>query len=61
VLDANDAEQAQAAAVFDDIAALRDTANKGDLKAAKRQFVTVVAAVEDWAKNTGLATNLKGL
>jgi hypothetical protein len=61
VLDANESEQAQATAVFDGLTGLRDTANKGDLKASKQQFVAVVSAVQSWAKTTGLAADLKGL
>lgn len=61
VLDANDAEQARAADIFTGISSLRESANKGDVKTSKQTFVAVVSAMQDWAKSTGLATNLKGL
>lgn len=60
-LDASDAEKAQATAIFEGISDLKATVNSGDLKGSKQQFVALVAAVEDWAKSTGLAANLKGL
>eukprot|EP00878_Enallax_costatus_P002138 GHUV01002306.1.p1 GENE.GHUV01002306.1~~GHUV01002306.1.p1 ORF type:complete len:218 (+),score=65.23 GHUV01002306.1:62-715(+) len=60
-LDASDAEKAQATAIFDGITSLKASAGSGDLKGSKRQYVALVAAVEDWARSTGLSTNLKGL
>jgi hypothetical protein len=61
VLDASDAEKAAASAIFERISSLRDTANKGDLRGSKQQYVTLVAALNDWASSTGLAKDLKGL
>lgn len=61
VLDASEAEKAQAAAIFDSISNLKVTASSGDLKGSKQKFVALVAALEDWATSTGLAANLKGL
>jgi hypothetical protein len=61
VLDANDTEQARAAAIFDGLSSLQDATKAGDVKASKQTFVAVVSAVQDWAKSTGLAGNLKGL
>eukprot|EP00775_Hariotina_reticulata_P003647 gene3647-3908_t len=61
VLDASDAEKAQAAAIFDSISNLKATASSGDLKGSKQKFVALVAALQDWAKSTGLAADLKGL
>jgi len=61
VLDANDVEQERAAAIFDGISSLRDATSKGDVKGSKQNFVAVVSAVQDWAKSTGLAGDLKGL
>lgn len=61
VLDANDTEQERAAAIFDGISSLQAAASKGDVKASKQTFVAVVSAVQDWAKSTGLASELKGL
>ena len=60
-LDASEAEKAQATAIFDGISSLKASAGSGDLKGSKRQYVTLVAAVEGWAKSTGLSANLKGL
>lgn len=60
-LDASDSETAQAAAIFDGISGLKSSAGSGDLKGSKQKYVAVVAALEDWAKSTGLAANLKGL
>lgn len=60
-LDASDAEKAQATAIFDGISGLKASANSGDLKGSKQKYVALVAAVEDWARGTGLAANLKGL
>lgn len=61
VLDANDVEQERAAAIFDGISSLRDATSKGDVRSSKQTFVAVVSAVQDWAKSTGLAGDLKGL
>lgn len=60
-LDTSDAEKAQASAIFEKITGLKASVSSGDLKGSKRQYVTLVAAVEDWAKSTGLSANLKGL
>lgn len=61
LLDANEGEQARAAAIFDGLSSLRAAAGKGDLRGTKQTYVAVVGALEDWAKATGLAGDLKGL
>eukprot|EP00879_Flechtneria_rotunda_P001730 GHRR01001893.1.p2 GENE.GHRR01001893.1~~GHRR01001893.1.p2 ORF type:complete len:228 (+),score=65.93 GHRR01001893.1:44-685(+) len=61
VLDASDSQKDQAAAIFDGISGLKASVGSGDLRASKQKFVSLVAAVEGWAKTTGLAADLKGL
>ncbi len=61
VLDASDSESADAAAIFEGLSGLRSAAGAGDLRASKQRYVAVVSAVQEWAKATGLAENLKGL
>lgn len=60
-LDASDAEAASAKAILAGINSLKATTGKGDVKASKQEFVTLVAAVQDWAVSTGLSASLKGL
>lgn len=50
-----------AADVISGLSSLKTTAGKGDLKAAKAQFVELVSAVNSWASASGLAASLKGL
>ncbi len=43
------------------IQSVQSAAAKGDAKASKQQFVSLVAEVQSWASATGLASSLKGL
>jgi hypothetical protein len=60
-LDASEDEAAVAQAILAGINSLKATTGKGDVKAAKKEFVTLVNAVQGWASSTGLAPSLKGL
>jgi len=61
LLDASETEAAAAQAILAGIGSLKTTTGTGDVKAAKKEFVTLVAAVQDWASSTGLSATLKGL
>ncbi|GLI62927.1 hypothetical protein VaNZ11_005778 [Volvox africanus] len=45
----------------DSIKATQSAASSGDVKAAKREFISAAQGLTDWASATGLASSLKGL
>lgn len=47
--------------LFASIKSLRGAAGKGDLRAAKQQYVATVGSLRQWAAAAGVAGDLKGL
>lgn len=60
-LSTSDAAKASVDAVFTGLSDTKSAAGAGDANATKKSFVTLVAALESWAADVGVAESLKGL
>lgn len=60
-LSTTDQAKTSAAALLNGLALYEQSAVQGSSDEAKRSFVETVSAFQDWAKEAGIASSIKGL